>query len=167
MSTGGAERTSTTSSAMTAFDPSRKFPIADSQPAVLLMVGCVHLGLLMTGRIECRLALGLAADCRRALASRGNDEVGNLAALKSLRRDVVDPAITAHRGSIVKSTSNGMFLELASAVDAGGPCHGRTESDGSAHWLIRTRTNKHPQTSKVFRGVVETGLLKSARPVFD
>ena len=43
-----------------------------------------------------------------------------LAALKSHRREFVDPAITAeHKGRIVKTTGDGeLLLEFASAVDA-------------------------------------------------
>src|SRR5215468_5016516 len=48
----------------------------------------------------------------------GADEVGTLAALKALRGKMVDPAIAAHRGRIVKTTGDGMLVEFASAVDA-------------------------------------------------
>src|ERR1700687_2113227 len=48
----------------------------------------------------------------------GADEVGTLAALKSHRREVVDPAIAAHNGRIVKTTGDGMLAEFGSVVDA-------------------------------------------------
>jgi adenylate cyclase len=48
----------------------------------------------------------------------GADEVGTLAALKTLRREIVNPAITEHNGRIVKTTGDGMLVEFASAVDA-------------------------------------------------
>jgi adenylate cyclase len=48
----------------------------------------------------------------------GADEIGTLAALKTLRREVVDPAIAEHHGRIVKTTGDGMLVEFASAVDA-------------------------------------------------
>jgi TolB-like protein/Tfp pilus assembly protein PilF len=48
----------------------------------------------------------------------GADEVGTLNALKTLRRELVDPAIAAHKGRIVKTTGDGMLVEFASAVDA-------------------------------------------------
>ena len=41
-----------------------------------------------------------------------------LAQLKALRKTLVDPAIAAHRGRIVKNTGDGMLVEFASAVDA-------------------------------------------------
>src|SRR5712671_545334 len=48
----------------------------------------------------------------------GADEEDTLARLKALRRSLVDPAIAAHRGRIVKTTGDGMLVEFASAVDA-------------------------------------------------
>ena len=48
----------------------------------------------------------------------GADEVGTLAALKAYRHEIVDPAITAHKGRIVKTTGDGILVEFASAVDA-------------------------------------------------
>src|SRR5476651_2383503 len=48
----------------------------------------------------------------------GRDEEGTLAQLKSFRKALVDPTITAHRGRIVKTTGDGMLVEFASAVDA-------------------------------------------------
>src|SRR3984885_1747935 len=48
----------------------------------------------------------------------GRDEEATLAQLKWFRKALVDPAITAHRGRIVKTTGDGMLVEFASAVDA-------------------------------------------------
>ncbi len=48
----------------------------------------------------------------------GRDEERTLAQLKALRKTLVDPAIAAHRGRIVKTTGDGMLVEFASAVDA-------------------------------------------------
>src|ERR1700736_6670470 len=48
----------------------------------------------------------------------GHDEEGTLARLKSLRKALIDPKITEHRGRIVKTTGDGMLVEFASAVDA-------------------------------------------------
>jgi adenylate cyclase len=48
----------------------------------------------------------------------GQDEEGTLAALKSIRRELVDPKITEHRGRIVKTTGDGLLAEFHSVVDA-------------------------------------------------
>ena len=69
-------------------------------------------------RIERRLAAILAADVAGYSRLMGVDEVGTLAALKALRREVINPAIAAHRGRLVKTTGDGMLVEFASAVDA-------------------------------------------------
>ena len=65
-------------------------------------------------RVERRLAADVAGYSRLM----GRDEEGTLANLKSFRKSLVDPAITAHRGRIVKTTGDGMRVEFASAVDA-------------------------------------------------
>ncbi|MGH6713512.1 MAG: adenylate/guanylate cyclase domain-containing protein [Bradyrhizobium sp.] len=69
-------------------------------------------------RTERRLAAILAADVAGYSRLMGADEVGTLAALKAHRREVIDPAITRHKGRIVKTTGDGMLVEFASAVDA-------------------------------------------------
>ena len=69
-------------------------------------------------RVERRLAAILAADVAGYSRLMGADEVGTLAALKALRRDIVDLAIAEHHGRIVKTTGDGMLVEFASAVDA-------------------------------------------------
>jgi adenylate cyclase len=38
--------------------------------------------------------------------------------LKALRRELLDPKIAEHRGSIVKTTGDGLLVEFASVVDA-------------------------------------------------
>jgi adenylate cyclase len=73
----------------------------------------------MTGaHIERRLAAILAADVAGYSRLMGADEVGTLAALTALRREIVDPTITEHNGRIVKTTGDGMLVEFASAVYA-------------------------------------------------
>src|SRR5260370_7581412 len=69
-------------------------------------------------QLERRLAAILAADVAGYSRLMGADEVGTLAALKAHRREIVDPAIAAHHGRIVKTTGDGMLVEFASAVDA-------------------------------------------------
>ena len=70
------------------------------------------------GRVERRLTAILAADVAGYSRLMGFDEVGTLKALKSYRKEVVDPAIAAHNGRIVKTTGDGMLVEFPSVVDA-------------------------------------------------
>src|SRR5450759_2220747 len=69
-------------------------------------------------RVERRLAAILAADVAGYSRLMGTDEEGTLAALKTLRRELIDPKIAEHRGRIVKTTGDGALVEFASAVDA-------------------------------------------------
>jgi adenylate cyclase len=46
------------------------------------------------------------------------DEAGTLAALKATRQDVLEPAIAARRGRLVKLMGDGALVEFASVVDA-------------------------------------------------
>ena len=48
----------------------------------------------------------------------GTDEAGTLSRLNILRRELIDPAIAAHSGRIVKLMGDGALVEFASAVDA-------------------------------------------------
>jgi adenylate cyclase len=76
-------------------------------------------GPLMSGeRVERRLAAILAGDIAGYSRLMGADEEGTLAALKALRRELVDPKIKEYRGRIVKTTGDGMLVEFASVVDA-------------------------------------------------
>jgi class 3 adenylate cyclase/pimeloyl-ACP methyl ester carboxylesterase len=68
--------------------------------------------------VERRLAAILAADVAGYSRLMGADEVGTLRALKTHRRDLVDPAIASHHGRVVKTTGDGMLVEFRSIVDA-------------------------------------------------
>ena len=48
----------------------------------------------------------------------GADEQRTLARLRALRGDLVEPAVAAHYGRIVKGTGDGAIIEFRSAVDA-------------------------------------------------
>jgi len=49
----------------------------------------------------------------------GGDEEGTLARLKAFRKALVDPKVAEHRGRIVKTTGDGMLVEVWQArVDA-------------------------------------------------
>jgi len=68
--------------------------------------------------VERRLAAILAADIVGYSRLMGADEVGTLRALKSVRKDRLDPAIAAHGGRIVKTTGDGLLVDFPSVVDA-------------------------------------------------
>lgn len=69
-------------------------------------------------REQRRLAAIVAADVAGYSRLMGRDESGTLAALKVLRRDVVDPPIASHGGRVVKTTGDGLLAEFPSVVDA-------------------------------------------------
>ena len=69
-------------------------------------------------RVQRRLAAILAADVVGYSRLMGVDETGTLERLKALRRDIFDPAISAHSGRMVKLMGDGALVEFASAVDA-------------------------------------------------
>ena len=69
-------------------------------------------------RLQRRLAAILSADVVGYSRLMGVDEAGTLARLNALRRELIDPAIAAHSGRIVKLMGDGALVEFASAVDA-------------------------------------------------
>jgi adenylate cyclase len=68
--------------------------------------------------IEHRLAVILCADVVGYSRLMGADEEGTLATLTSIRRDLVDPKITEHKGRIVRTMGDGLLAEFGSVVDA-------------------------------------------------
>jgi adenylate cyclase len=73
---------------------------------------------MVEARVERRLAAILAADVAGYSRLMGVDEEGTLGALKTYRREIIDPKIAEHRGRIVKTTGDGALVEFASVVDA-------------------------------------------------
>jgi len=69
-------------------------------------------------RVEHRFAVILCADVVGYSRLMGIDEEGTLAALRTVRRDLVDPKITEHRGRIVRTMGDGVLVEFNSVVDA-------------------------------------------------
>ena len=65
-----------------------------------------------------KLAAVLVADVVGYSRLAGADEDRTLARLRGLRSDLIDPAIAAHRGRIVKRTGDGSIIEFRSVVDA-------------------------------------------------
>jgi TolB-like protein/class 3 adenylate cyclase len=69
-------------------------------------------------RVDRKLAAILAADIAGYSRLAGADEERTLARLRALRGDLLDPAIAAHRGRVVKRTGDGLLSEFPSVVDA-------------------------------------------------
>jgi adenylate cyclase len=68
-------------------------------------------------RVERRSAAILAADVVGYSRLMGEDEESTLAALKTLRRELIDPKVKEHHGRIVKTTGDGASVEFTSVVD--------------------------------------------------
>ena len=65
-----------------------------------------------------KLAAILVADIVGFSRLAGIDEQRTLARIRALRGDLVDPAVAAHHGRIVKGTGDGFIIEFRSVVDA-------------------------------------------------
>ena len=68
--------------------------------------------------MERRLAAVVAVDVVGYSRLMGQDEAGTLAAVGALRRDIIEPAIAARAGRLVKAMGDGFLLEFPSAVEA-------------------------------------------------
>src|SRR5262252_4202125 len=65
-----------------------------------------------------KLAAILAADVAGYSRLTGLDEEGTLERLLNLRRELINPTISLHRGRVVKTTGDGILIEFPSVVDA-------------------------------------------------
>ena len=65
-----------------------------------------------------KIAAILVADIVGYGRLAGADEDRTLSRLRGLRSDLIDPAIDAHHGRIVKRTGDGILIEFRSVVDA-------------------------------------------------
>jgi TolB-like protein/class 3 adenylate cyclase len=65
-----------------------------------------------------KIAAILVADIVGYSRLAGADEDRTLSRLRGLRSDLIDPAIDAHHGRIVKRTGDGILIEFRSVVDA-------------------------------------------------
>src|SRR3984885_6134750 len=65
-----------------------------------------------------KIAAILVADVVGYSRLAGSDEDRTLSRLRGLRSDLVDPAIAAYRGRVVKRTGDGILIEFRSVVDA-------------------------------------------------
>jgi TolB-like protein len=68
--------------------------------------------------MERRLAAIVAADVVGYSRLMEQDEVGTLAALKTRRKEVLEPLVTKHQGRIFKVAGDGVLVEFVSAVNA-------------------------------------------------
>jgi class 3 adenylate cyclase len=79
-----------------------------------------------------KLAAILVADVVGYSRLAGADEDRTLARLRGLRSNLIDPAIAAHHGRVVKRTGDGSIIEFHSVLDATGWRHlivRRTDSE--------------------------------------
>ena len=80
-----------------------------------------------------KIAAILVADVVGYSRLAGADEDRTLSRLRGLRSDLIDPAIAAHHGRVVKRTGDGSLIEFRSVVDAvrcadrGAERHGRAQ----------------------------------------
>ena len=65
-----------------------------------------------------RLAAILAADVVGYSRLMEQDEAATLTALKSRRKEVLEPLVARHRGQVFKVAGDGVLVEFASAVHA-------------------------------------------------
>ena len=65
-----------------------------------------------------KIAAILVADIVGYSRLAGADEDRTLSRLRGLRSDLIDPAIAAHHGRVVKRTGDGILIEFRSVVDA-------------------------------------------------
>ncbi len=65
-----------------------------------------------------RLAAIMAVDVVGYSRLVGRDEVGTIARLKALRKEVIDPCLARHGGRVVKTMGDGLLIEFPSVVEA-------------------------------------------------
>src|SRR6202007_771159 len=68
--------------------------------------------------VQRRLAAVLAADVVGYSRLMEVDETGTLARLKTVRLELIDPAITKCKGRIIKTTGDGLLVEFQSVTEA-------------------------------------------------
>ena len=65
-----------------------------------------------------RLAAILAGDVAGYSRLMGDDELATVVALRSLRKEVIDPKLAEHRGRLVNTAGDSVLVEFSSVVDA-------------------------------------------------
>jgi class 3 adenylate cyclase len=104
-----------------------------------------------------KLTAILVADVVGYSRLAGADEDRTLARLRGLRSDLIDPAIAAHHGRIVKRTGDGSIIEFRSVVDAvrcaievqNGMVGHKTVVEGRSPPIIDLAQRPRPGTRKV------------------
>ena len=96
----------------------------------------------MTERTQRRLAAIIAADVAGYSRLMSEDEVGTLADLRELRREVLMPAVAKHKGNVVKSMGDGWLMEFASVAD-GVNCAIRVQEALADHTRLKLRIGLH------------------------
>src|SRR5262249_52770030 len=107
------------------------------------------------------LAAILAADVAGYSRLMGADEEGTLAALKAIRRELVDPKVREHRGRVVKTTGEGSLTEFARVGEA-------------VRWAVEVqegmaaRTSDPPEARRIeFRIGINIGdIIRDGRDIF-
>src|SRR5437870_10506321 len=101
--------------------------------------------------MERRLTTILAADVVGYSRLTGVNEAGTIDALKTLRKDLIDPKIGEHHGRIVKLTGDGILVEFPSVVSA-------VACGAEIQRGMRTRNSKiAPETRIEFRMGINLG----------
>jgi class 3 adenylate cyclase len=110
-----------------------------------------------------KLAAILVAEVVGNSRLAGADEDRTLARLRGIRSDLIDPAISAHHGRIIKRTSDGSIIEFRSVVDAG-RCALEVQT-GMRH--VRNPYDPFARVSKPYRPLDSTRLPDDSRASGD
>jgi adenylate cyclase len=92
--------------------------------------------------LERRLAAILAADVVGYSKLMGEDQVGTLDALRHLRKELFEPLVTEHNGTVIKRMGDGWIVEFASVSD-GVDCAIRIQEGLTGNQVIRLRVGIH------------------------
>jgi TolB-like protein/class 3 adenylate cyclase/Flp pilus assembly protein TadD len=89
-----------------------------------------------------RLAAILAADVVGYSKLMGENQIRTLDALRELRKELFEPAVTNHNGSVIKSMGDGWIVEFASVSDAVN-CATLVQTELAGHEIIKLRMGIH------------------------
>jgi len=89
-----------------------------------------------------RLAAILAADVVGYSRLMGEDQARTLEALRQLRKELFEPVVSKHNGTVVKRMGDGWIVKFASVSDAV-DCAIKIHEGLAGHEVIRLRTGIH------------------------